>query len=53
MKPSRSATQAEGNSVRQSGGKGQYGHVWIEFTPNEEGAGFEFRKRYRRWCGSS
>ena len=38
----RSATQAEGKFVRQSGGKGQYGHVWIEFTPNEEGAGFAF-----------
>ncbi|QDA51269.1 elongation factor G [Enterococcus faecium] len=38
----RSGTQAEGKFVRQSGGKGQYGHVWIEFTPNEEGAGFEF-----------
>ncbi|MGX6979224.1 elongation factor G [Vagococcus elongatus] len=35
-------TQAEGKFIRQSGGKGQYGHVWIEFTPNEEGAGFEF-----------
>ncbi len=38
----RSATQAEGKFVRQSGGKGQYGHVWVEFTPNEEGKGFEF-----------
>ncbi len=38
----RAATEAEGKFVRQSGGKGQYGHVWIEFTPNEEGAGFEF-----------
>ncbi|MFV0560437.1 MAG: elongation factor G [Enterococcus sp.] len=38
----RAATKAEGKFVRQSGGKGQYGHVWIEFTPNEEGAGFEF-----------
>ncbi len=38
----RNATQAEGKFVRQSGGKGQYGHVWIEFTPNEEGKGFEF-----------
>ena len=27
---------------RQSGGKGQFGDVWIEFTPNEEGKGFEF-----------
>ncbi|MBD3948973.1 elongation factor G [Tuanshanicoccus lijuaniae] len=38
----RGSTQAEGKFVRQSGGKGQYGHVWIEFSPNEEGAGFEF-----------
>ena len=38
----RAATQAEGKFVRQSGGKGQYGHVWVEFTPNEEGKGFEF-----------
>ena len=38
----RASTQAEGKFVRQSGGKGQYGHVWIEFAPNEEGAGFEF-----------
>ncbi|AMB93840.1 elongation factor G [Aerococcus sanguinicola] len=35
-------TKAQGKFVRQSGGKGQYGDVWIEFTPNEEGAGFEF-----------
>ena len=34
--------QAQGKFVRQSGGKGQYGDVWIEFTPLEEGAGFEF-----------
>lgn len=34
--------QAQGKFVRQSGGKGQYGDVWIEFSPNEEGAGFEF-----------
>ena len=38
----RASTQAEGKFVRQSGGKGQYGHVWIDFTPNEEGKGFEF-----------
>ncbi len=35
-------TQVQGKFVRQSGGKGQYGDVWIEFSPNEEGAGFEF-----------
>ena len=34
--------QAQGKFVRQSGGKGQYGDVWVEFTPNEEGKGFEF-----------
>ncbi|AQP53864.1 elongation factor G [Vagococcus penaei] len=38
----RAGCQAEGKFVRQSGGKGQYGHVWVEFTPNEEGKGFEF-----------
>lgn len=38
----RTAAQVEGKFVRQSGGRGQYGHVWIEFSPNEEGAGFEF-----------
>ncbi|MFI3632938.1 elongation factor G [Streptococcus parauberis] len=38
----RSATNARGFFKRQSGGKGQFGDVWIEFTPNEEGKGFEF-----------
>lgn len=38
----RTTAQVEGKFVRQSGGRGQYGHVWIEFSPNEEGAGFEF-----------
>ncbi|SDC49058.1 elongation factor G [Shouchella lonarensis] len=38
----RSTAQVEGKFVRQSGGRGQFGHVWIEFSPNEEGAGFEF-----------
>ena len=33
---------AQGKFVRQSGGKGQYGDVWIEFTPQEEGKGYEF-----------
>ncbi|KRM60146.1 elongation factor G [Secundilactobacillus malefermentans] len=36
------AASAQGKFVRQSGGKGQYGDVWIEFTPNEAGKGFEF-----------
>ncbi|SEI11143.1 translation elongation factor 2 (EF-2/EF-G) [Halobacillus karajensis] len=38
----RGSAQVEGKFVRQSGGRGQFGHVWVEFEPNEEGAGFEF-----------
>ncbi len=37
----RQAADCEGKFVRQSGGRGQYGHVWIKFEPNE-GKGFEF-----------
>jgi elongation factor G len=38
----RQGTEAEGRFIRQSGGKGQYGHVVIEVEPSEEGSGFEF-----------
>ncbi|RFU70247.1 elongation factor G [Bacillus sp. V59.32b] len=38
----RGSAKVEGKFVRQSGGRGQFGHVWIEFSPNEEGKGFEF-----------
>ncbi|WP_085993688.1 elongation factor G [Oceanobacillus senegalensis] len=38
----RATAEVEGKFVRQSGGRGQYGHVWVKFEPNEEGAGFEF-----------
>jgi len=38
----RSTAEVEGKFIRQSGGRGQFGHVWIEFSPNEEGKGFEF-----------
>jgi elongation factor G len=38
----RTASKAEGKFVRQSGGRGQYGHVYIELEPAEAGKGFEF-----------
>ena len=38
----RGAADCEGKYIKQSGGRGQYGHVWIKFEPNEEGKGFEF-----------
>ena len=38
----RGTAECEGKFVRQSGGRGHYGHVWIKFEPNEEGKGFEF-----------
>jgi len=38
----RQSAEVEGKFVRQSGGRGQFGHVWVEFSPNEVGAGFEF-----------
>ena len=36
------AVEAEGKFVRQSGGRGQYGHVWLRIEPQEQGAGYEF-----------
>ncbi|WP_332238272.1 elongation factor G [Sporolactobacillus sp. KGMB 08714] len=39
------AGRAEGKFIRQSGGRGQYGHVWIEFEPLQEGSGFVFENK--------
>ncbi|MDP1595776.1 MAG: elongation factor G [Methylotenera sp.] len=36
------SVEVEGKFVKQSGGKGQYGHVWLKMEPNEQGKGFEF-----------
>ena len=38
----RKPVEAEGKFVKQSGGRGQYGHVWLKIEPNETGKGFEF-----------
>ncbi len=38
----RKAVEQEGKFVRQSGGRGQYGHVWLKIEPQEPGAGYEF-----------
>lgn len=38
----RKTIKVEGKYARQTGGKGQFGHVWIELSPNEQGKGYEF-----------
>lgn len=38
----RNAVDQEGKYIKQSGGRGQYGHVWIKIEPREPGAGYEF-----------
>ena len=49
----RGSATVQGKFTRQSGGRGQYGDVWIEFSPNEEGKGFEFENASRWWCSST
>jgi elongation factor G len=38
----RAAVESEGKFVRQTGGRGQYGHVWLKLEPNQSGKGYEF-----------
>ena len=38
----KAAAEVEGKFIRQSGGRGQYGHVYVKYEPNDAGAGFEF-----------
>lgn len=41
----KSTVEAEGKFIRQSGGRGQYGHVWLELSPNDSGSGFSFENK--------
>lgn len=41
----KTAAKVEGKFVRQSGGRGQFGHCWVEFSPQEPGAGFVFENK--------
>ncbi|KIL38382.1 elongation factor G [Gordoniibacillus kamchatkensis] len=41
----RAPARVEGKFVRQSGGRGQYGHCWVEFEPLEPGTGFQFESK--------
>ena len=41
----RKAVKTEGKYIKQSGGKGNYGHCWLEMTPLEPGAGFEYENK--------
>ncbi|MCX8075036.1 MAG: elongation factor G [Clostridia bacterium] len=41
----RKPIRVEGKFIRQSGGRGQYGHVWLEMEPNEAGKGYEFESK--------
>ena len=45
VKRSVTAAKVEGKFVRQSGGRGQFGHCWVEFSPQEPGTGFVFENK--------
>ena len=44
----RASVESEGKFMRQSGGRGQYGHVWLKIEPQEAGQGLRVRERHRR-----
>ncbi len=43
----RTTAEAEGKYIRQTGGRGQYGHVWLRVEPRERGSGFEFTNKIK------
>jgi len=43
----KNSAKAEGKYIRQSGGRGQYGHVWLELEPKKRGEGFEFNNKIK------
>ncbi len=43
------AVEQEGKFVKQSGGRGQFGHVWLKIEPNEAGNGYALVDAYRGW----
>jgi len=43
----KNSAKAEGKYIRQSGGRGQYGHVWLELEPQGRGGGFEFKNKIK------
>lgn len=43
----RGTSEVQGKYIKQSGGRGQYGDVWIKFEPNEQGKGFEFEDKIK------
>jgi elongation factor G len=43
----KNSAKAEGKYIRQSGGRGQYGHVWLELEPQGRGGGFEFNNKIK------
>jgi elongation factor G len=41
------SVESEGKFIRQFGGRGQYGHVWLKIEPAERGSGFSFQSKFK------